>query len=47
MTDCRQEIGHGGPAEQILACAARESADLIIMGRRGLGGFKELMLGSV
>jgi nucleotide-binding universal stress UspA family protein len=35
------------PVEAIVDYAAREKADLIIMGTRGLGGFKRLLLGSV
>jgi nucleotide-binding universal stress UspA family protein len=37
----------GVPAETILAEAKRLSADLIVMGRRGLSPLKELFLGSV
>ncbi len=37
----------GDPADRILAVAAREKADLIVMGRRGLGDLKGLLLGSV
>ena len=35
----------GQPADALLANAA--DADLIVVGRRGLGGFKSLLLGSV
>jgi nucleotide-binding universal stress UspA family protein len=35
----------GGAAASILGTA--ENADLVVIGRRGLGGFKRLMLGSV
>jgi nucleotide-binding universal stress UspA family protein len=41
----RQEVGH--PGEKILACAEDEHADLIVMGSRGFGGFKSMLLGSV
>lgn len=34
------------PSEKILECAERENADLIVMGRRGLGSFSKLFLGS-
>ena len=37
----------GDPADRILAIAEREKADLIVMGRRGLGDLKGLLLGSV
>jgi nucleotide-binding universal stress UspA family protein len=35
------------PAEAILAAAKEIDADLIVMGTRGLSGFKHVMLGSV
>ena len=37
----------GDPAQQILEFANEGDYDLIIMGSRGLGGFKEVILGSV
>ncbi|MCD7035819.1 universal stress protein [Metabacillus sp. GX 13764] len=37
----------GAPGEEIVRYAIMNSSDLIIMGSRGLGGFKELFLGSV
>lgn len=37
----------GHPAESIVNYAAGIKADLIIMGTRGLGGFKSLIIGSV
>jgi nucleotide-binding universal stress UspA family protein len=39
------QLVHGGPAPVLLDAA--ENADLVVVGSRGLGGFKELMLGSV
>ena len=42
-----QQVRMGDPAENILAEAERIDADLIIIGRRGLGSFAELLLGSV
>jgi nucleotide-binding universal stress UspA family protein len=35
----------GGPASSLLDAA--EGADLVVVGRRGLGGFGRLLLGSV
>jgi nucleotide-binding universal stress UspA family protein len=40
-------VEHGDPAHQILEAAERHGADLIVMGRRGLGDLKGLLLGSV
>lgn len=37
----------GQPATQILECAERLPADLIVMGTHGAGGFQHLLLGSV
>jgi nucleotide-binding universal stress UspA family protein len=37
----------GSPAPAILDYADREGCDLIVMGSRGLGAFRELMVGSV
>ena len=36
----------GHPADVIIDAARREQPDLVVTGRRGLGGFKEMMLGS-
>lgn len=40
-------IGNNDPAKEILNCAKANDADLIIMGRRGLGTLGNLFLGSV
>lgn len=37
----------GNPALAILDCATKNNCDLIVMGSRGMGAIKELMLGSV
>ena len=42
-----QQVRMGDPADQILAEANRIEADIIIVGRRGLGAYAELLLGSV
>ncbi len=42
-----KQIETGTPAEAILAAAEKEKAGLIVMGSRGLGPVKELLLGSV
>lgn len=39
-------IEDGDVVDRILACAGREKADVIVMGRRGLGGLADLLLGS-
>jgi nucleotide-binding universal stress UspA family protein len=43
----RTSIGVGHPAEAIVAHAKAEEADLIVMGRRGLGSVSGLLMGSV
>jgi nucleotide-binding universal stress UspA family protein len=40
-------IEHGDPTRRILDCARAREADLIVMGSRGLGDLKGLLLGSV
>jgi nucleotide-binding universal stress UspA family protein len=40
-------VGHGDPAHQIVHAAQHHNADLIVMGRRGHGDLKGLLLGSV
>ena len=41
----RKADGHA--ANEILACAKKDNANLIVVGSRGLGDFKSLFLGSV
>ena len=43
----KAETAVGHPAEQIVAFAEQDGADLIVMGRRGKTAFARLMLGSV
>lgn len=40
------KVVDGYPATVIIEVTEREKADLVVTGRRGLGGFKEMMLGS-
>jgi nucleotide-binding universal stress UspA family protein len=42
----RPVIAEGYPASVIQDTAEEEDADLVVAGRRGLGGFAELLLGS-
>lgn len=42
----RVVVTDGGPAPAIMAVADKEAADLVVTGRRGRGGFAELLLGS-
>ncbi len=43
----KTEIRIGRPANEIIAYATEEKCDIIMMGRRGLSGIKEFILGSV
>lgn len=47
VQDISLAIEDGDPGGRIVECAAREDADLIVMGRRGVGQLKELFIGSV
>jgi nucleotide-binding universal stress UspA family protein len=42
----RLRLQDGPPVPVLLATAAEEAADLIVVGSRGAGGFPELLLGS-
>jgi nucleotide-binding universal stress UspA family protein len=43
----KSAMAWGDPAKAILDEAGRAGADLIVMGRRGLGRFSELLIGSI
>jgi nucleotide-binding universal stress UspA family protein len=43
----KTEILRGHPAESIVKYAYDQKADLIVTGTRGMGGFKNLIIGSV
>ncbi|MEE4263547.1 MAG: universal stress protein [Desulfobacteraceae bacterium] len=45
--EAHPELCEGPEAESIINCAKNSQADLIIMGTRGMGGIKGLLLGSV
>ena len=45
--DINTVVLRGHPAESIVKYSFDKKADLIIMGTRGLGGFKSLIIGSV
>ena len=45
--EASSQIRHGEPRDLILHAAEQEKADLIVMGRRGLGTWQGLLLGSV
>jgi len=40
------KVIEGYPADVIIEVARREQPDLVVIGRRGLGGFKRILLGS-
>ncbi len=43
----RTILKQGHPSDTIVKVAAEERVDMIVMGSRGLGGFKKTLLGSV
>jgi nucleotide-binding universal stress UspA family protein len=45
--EIRAELGEGPEAESILNFAKNSQADIIVMGTRGMGALKGLLLGSV
>jgi nucleotide-binding universal stress UspA family protein len=44
---CRTVVSTGAPADVLNRVAIEEDADLVVVGRRGQGGFVEMLLGSV
>ena len=47
VTPASETIGRGDPTDDILEIAKLQDADLIVMGRRGLGSVASVFLGSV
>jgi nucleotide-binding universal stress UspA family protein len=47
VKDIATRVETGDPARRILAAAKAENADLIVLGRRGLGALEGLVMGSV
>jgi nucleotide-binding universal stress UspA family protein len=47
VADSNLVSDRGDPAATILAIAKREEADLVVIGRRGVGAISQLLLGSV
>lgn len=45
--DVNTSVWHGYPSKTIVEVAEQEGAEMIAVGTRGLGGLKELVLGSV
>lgn len=45
-TVTQTRVGHGDPADNIVAYAKENGADLIVTGRRGLGAIGALVMGS-
>ena len=45
--EIHEELVEGPEAESILNCAKNSRADIIVMGTRGMGAIKGLLLGSV
>ena len=47
LADCAGEVLEGDPADRIVAFAADQQADLIVMGTHGARGIEKILLGSV
>jgi nucleotide-binding universal stress UspA family protein len=40
-------VRHGSPARAVVEVAVERDVDLVVLGRRGAGGFRGLLMGSV
>ena len=47
VSDPVTQVGHGDPARVIVEYAKSHDVDMIVMGRRGLGSFSAVLVGSV
>ena len=47
LAECAGEVLEGDPADRIVAFAADQQADLIVMGTHGARGIEKILLGSV
>lgn len=47
VKEIQKVIEDGDPVQRILDCAKRENADLMVVGSRGLGELKGMLMGSV
>ena len=47
LADCAGEVLEGDPADRIVAFAAEQQADLIVLGTHGSRGIEKILLGSV
>lgn len=45
--DCTTRVVHGAPADQIVAAATSEQADLVVIATHGMTGWKRVLFGSV
>jgi universal stress protein A len=45
--DCKSRVVHGAPADQIVATAAAEQTDLVVIATHGMTGWKRVLFGSV
>ncbi|MBP7516839.1 MAG: universal stress protein [Desulfobulbus sp.] len=47
LADCAGEVLEGDPADRVVAFAAEQQADLIVLGTHGSRGIEKILLGSV